>query len=113
MSQELQTSSEKQNSDGLLGQHHCNSSSFQRRWSAFDAFEQVDDGDPVVLHEPWRDSDSCLSPRNSEPQGGRSIQMEGDQRVVHQSDNDKMDVQTIRSSTDRSLCSPQWIPTFQ
>ena len=52
-SQELQTSSEEQESDGPFGQHHCNSPPFQGRRNTFGAFEQVDDGDPVVLQKPW------------------------------------------------------------
>ena len=102
-SQELQTSSEEQESDGPFGQHHCNSPPFQRRRNTFGAFEQVDDGDPVVLQKPWSGSDSCFSPRDCESRSGRPIPREGDQQMVHQSDSDETDVQTVRSSTDRSL----------
>ena len=44
-SQELQTSSEEQESDGSFGQHHCNSPPFQGRRNTFGAFEQIDDGE--------------------------------------------------------------------
>ena len=102
-SQELQTSSEEQESDGPFGQHHCYSPPFQGRRNTFGAFKQVDDGDLVVLQKPWSGSDSCLSPRDCESRSGRPIPREGDQRMVHQSDSDETDVQTVRSSTDRSL----------
>ena len=102
-SQELQTSSEEKESDGPFGQHHCYSPPFQGRRNTFGAFEQVDDGDLVVLQKPWSGSDSCLSPRDCESRSGRLIPREGDQRMVHQSDSDETGVQTVRSSTDRSL----------